>query len=73
MGTDTRISIERRAYDIFLRRFREGDFEGKRLGQAFHQEWALERILSGQANMSKLYQLDGEEAKAMIAKLFRFT
>lgn len=65
-----RLTIERRTYTIFLKQFEEGLFPGKRLGQAFHQEMALERIVSQRAQMDELYQLDGEAARKKIRELF---
>lgn len=57
-------SIERAAYEEFLKRFKDGQYEGQRLGQAFFNEFKLHKTKETKYDL--LYELDGERAKGFI-------
>ena len=63
------LSLEQRKYDIFLKKFKDGKYGGQRLGQAFYNEFNLNR-LNDQAALNNIYAKDGQHAlnsiKAMV-------
>ena len=64
------LEIESAAYDAFLLRGNQGEFDGQRLGQAFYQHFRLHRI-SDQAHLYGLYEADGKKALKVISKVFQ--
>jgi len=64
-------SIEKRKYDIFMKRFKDGKFDGQRLGQAFYNEFNLHKI-DDQNSLHNLYAKDGEHAANLIKQIFTF-
>lgn len=66
------LTIEKKAFADFMRRWTEGRYRGQRLGQAFYNEYNLHR-LSDQASLKGLYEADGEKAKALIDQIFTFS
>ena len=64
--------IEKKAFEIFLHKYKNGKFAGQRLGQAFYNHFKLDRV-SDQEALLNLYQKDGEEALNLIKKIFSFS
>lgn len=65
----TQMSIEKEAFDEFMRRFNKGLCGGQRLGQAFYNYFNLHK-LTNQYALLGLYEKDGSEAKALLRHLF---
>lgn len=64
------LHFEQKAVENFFKTYNDSIlYRGLRLGQAFYQRFKLEK-LSDQTQAQKLYQLDGEEAKAFIRQNF---
>ena len=63
------ITIEQKAFDIFLTQFANGKFRSQRLGQAFYNHFRLDK-LSNQEQLNNIWAKDGEHAlnsiKAMV-------
>ena len=64
-------SIEKREYDEFCRKFKDGKCGNQRFGQAFYNEFNLHRI-HDQDSLKNLYAKDGEQAKNLIKQIFTF-
>lgn len=65
------LQLEKKRFKTFVTGFQYGAFKGQRLGQAFYNAFQLEK-LADQAYLEDLYEKDGEEAHAMIHRLFTF-
>lgn len=59
------LTIEKAAYEQFLKAFKEGQFKGQRLGQAFHHHFRLEKLTSREL-ADQIWNKDGDEAVAFI-------
>lgn len=55
------ICIESCKFEKFLADFKKGKFGTQRLGQAFYNEWKLERV-SDQSSLNNIWAKDGEHA-----------
>ena len=64
-------SIEQRKYDEFMRKFNDGKFGTQRLGQAFFNEFNLQKI-DDKASLLNLYAKDGQHATNLIKQIFDF-
>lgn len=67
-----KLSIEKRAYEKFLEKFKNSSMGTQRLGQAFYDYFKLDR-LSNQEQLLNLYAKDGEHAKRCILTVFDLT
>jgi hypothetical protein len=63
--------IEKAAYQAFQKRFADGQYAGQRYGQAFYNEFRL-HLMSDQAVVGALYELNGITARTFIASIFTF-
>jgi hypothetical protein len=68
-----KLQLEKYKYDLFIKEYMKKDskYKGLRLGQAFHQHFALERLAS-QTQLKGLYELDGDKALQCIKEVFKF-
>lgn len=64
-------SLEKYAYQVFQAKFKAGGFGKQRYGQAFYDHFKLHKLVNQQA-LCGLYEKDGDEAKRLISKLFKF-
>jgi len=62
-------SIEKHAYQRFMRDFKAKKFGTQRLGQAFYDHFKLHR-LTDQGQLNNIYSKDGEHAIACIQAVF---
>lgn len=62
-------SIEQTEYAVFVAKFKAGEFGNQRLGQAFFNHFQLHKMKSD-TSLNRLYQLDGDDARLLINKLF---
>ncbi|MCZ7131790.1 hypothetical protein O6249_24140, partial [Salmonella enterica subsp. enterica] len=60
-------------YDQFLRKFYNVDNQPLRLGQAFHQEFSLEKSTQFKKQFDALYQLNNQDALRFIHAHFEMT
>jgi hypothetical protein len=67
-----KLQIEKYAYTLFMKQWKEGKFNGQRLGQAFYNHFNMHKICD-QTRLRSLYQKDGDEATALIKQLFKFS
>lgn len=65
------LDLEKAAYHEFNKKFKAGEFINKRFGQAFYDYFKLYRIKENK-EVLKIYELNGDEAKAQIGICFRF-
>lgn len=63
-------SIERFAYQQFKNKWKKGDFKGQRYGQAFYHHFNLHKLVD-QSSLMGLYEKDGDEAAALVDRLFK--
>ncbi|WP_445261988.1 hypothetical protein [Pseudomonas sp. RA_105y_Pfl2_P56] len=70
MERQSKLEIERAAYDNFLRLWDLGEFEGQRFGQAFYNHFRLHRI-TDQTLLHRLYNTDGKQALKVIGSVFQ--
>lgn len=68
------LTIEKKQYEEFQRRFKNGDYGTMRYGQAMHNHFSLEKVVNPtlKSDADKLYRLDGSEAKHHIKNMFIF-
>lgn len=66
-----KLVIEKRRFDIFMNKFKAGEFGTQRLGQAFHDYFKLDR-LADQNQLNNLYAKDGDHALRSINTIFEF-
>ena len=65
-------SIESAEYDVFCKKFKDGQFVAQRFGQAFYNHFNLHK-LTDQHWLNDLYNVEPEEtARSMIRNLFSF-
>lgn len=64
--------IEKREYDIFIKRFKDGEFGSQRLGQAFYSHFELHKMHSWKDKLDALYQKDERDAIDVIHEMFEF-
>lgn len=67
----TKLVLEKRKFDAFMRDFKKGKFGSMRLGQAFYNEMNLHK-LSNQKQLNNLYAKDGDHAVNSIKTIFEF-
>ena len=67
----SKLSLEKYAFQKFMKLFNEGKFRGQRLGQAFCNHFKLER-LQDQNQLRGLYEKDGKTALLLIGDVFKF-
>ena len=65
------ITIEQKAFDVFMKKFKAGDYGQQRLGQAFYNEFKLHK-LSDQTQLLNVYEKDGQPAVACIRQFVTF-
>jgi hypothetical protein len=65
------ITIKKRAFDKFVKKFKEGEYGTQRLGQAFYNEFKLDK-LSNQTQLNNIYAKDGEHALSSIRIMCNF-
>ena len=65
----TKIMLEKRRYDIFCRDFKKGRYGQQRFGQAFYNEFKLEKSI---INTRNIWAKDGDEAKRCIEQFVEF-
>jgi hypothetical protein len=65
-------SIELHAYEVFCRKFENGEFGTQRFGQAFYNEFSLHKV-HDQTSLKNLYAKDGQHARNSIKEIFQFT
>ena len=65
------MDLEKKQLEVFKNLWFNGKFRNQRYGQAFYNHFKLHK-LSNQDSLQNLYEKDGEEAKKLIGKLFRF-
>lgn len=63
--------IEGVAYKRFMDKYRAGEYQAQRLGQAFYNEFNLHK-LSNQEVLQGLYEKDGKDALCTINRVFSF-
>ena len=68
----SKLKLKRSVYQDFMKQWGAGNFQGQRLGLAFYEHFRFER-LTNQSQLHGLKELDGEAAKAVISRVFRFT
>jgi hypothetical protein len=66
------LTVEQQRFDIFMNKFKNGAFRGQRLGQAFYNEFKLEKV-ANQEQFGDLYESDGQMAMTKIEQLFEFS
>lgn len=67
-----KLSLESAEYSTFKKKFKDGEFKGQRLGQAFYNHFELHKV-SNQEQFNDLYELDDVEAVVMINLIFDFS
>lgn len=67
-----KLSLESAKYATFKKKFKNGEFKGQRLGQAFYNHFELHKV-SNQEQFNDLYELDDVEAVVMINLIFDFS
>lgn len=65
------LQLEKRAHENFMALWRKGDFHGQRFGQAFYNHFRLDR-LADQKQLCGLFEADGDQARLIVDKVFRF-
>lgn len=67
------MQLERKAYEEFLRQWKEGLYRngGLRLGQAFYNSFKLYQ-LKDQGSLLGLYEKEGQNALDIINQIFQF-
>jgi hypothetical protein len=65
-------SLEKRAFDTFMRRYKDGKYGSQRLGQAFYNEFSLHKM-KDQEGLHNLWEKDGEHALASIKNIFNIS
>ena len=65
-------SIEKKEFDNFMKKHKNGKFGSQRLGQSFFNHFKLHRI-NDQTSLHNLYAKDGDQAMNLIKQLFNFT
>lgn len=71
MSEQIKRSMEARAYNLFLQKYKGNHFKEQRLGQAFYNEFSLHK-LTDQVSLRRLYIADDAEATKIIHTLFEF-
>jgi hypothetical protein len=69
--TPSGLSLERYAFQTFLKEMKTDKYKGQRWGQAFYNHFKLHKI-TDQSQVGKLYELDGQVAKDFATNLFTF-
>lgn len=69
--THDSLTIEQKKFDVFMDKFKNGEFGSQRLGQAFYNEFKLHRI-NDQTKLNNLYAKDGKHAVNPIRAIFVF-
>ena len=70
-GNQEKLTIEKKAYEIFRKNFKDEKFGNQRLGQAFYNHFDLHK-LANQNQLNNLYEKDGEQAEKSIYAIFEF-
>lgn len=70
--SNNKMSIEKAEYERFCAHYRLGRYVAQRFGQAFYNHFDLVKV-NDRSIFRDLYQLDGDEAKALIDELFEMT
>lgn len=65
------LSLERYAFQVFLKEVKTDKYKGQRWGQAFYNHFKLHKLVD-QTKVGKLYELDGQAAKDFVSNLFTF-
>lgn len=66
-----KMQIEKAQYDVFIKKFNEGDYKCLRYGQAFYNHFNLHKLVNQDA-LCNLYEKDGEFAVKCIHNVFEF-
>lgn len=69
MNNAVKISIEKYRYDNFCRDFKKGKYGNQRFGQAFYNEFRLDK---SSVNTHNIWAKDGDEAKRSIETFVEF-
>lgn len=59
------IQLQSSEVAIFMDRFAKGEFYSLRLGQAFHQQFKLEKVSTNRKAHDALYQQDGATIRSL--------
>ena len=66
------LTIEKKEFDVFLKKLKQGDFKGQRVGQAFYNHFKLHK-LKDQVFLDNIYAKDGKHAINSILTLITFS
>lgn len=66
-------TIEKEAFDTFLRQYMEGYYPNQRLGQAFYNKFDLYKMNPVNQKIHRLFEYDGEYAIQQIKAVFNFS
>lgn len=67
-----KITIEKLKFDDFLKNFKKGSFGTQRLGQAFYDQFKLDRM-TDQSALNNIYAKDGDHAIKCIHQIVEFS
>lgn len=69
MNIQLKMSIEKSEFDIFMAKFKSGEFQAQRLGQAFFDYFNLQKMNNIELT-NAIYYADSETAKSLIKENF---
>lgn len=69
MNIQPKMSIEKAEFDIFMAKFKAGEFKAQRLGQAFFDYFNLQKMNNNELT-NAIYYADSDTAKDLIKESF---